>query len=94
MSTSPTQLSSPQPADRVNLGVVQAAIWRNVDPEGRARYNATVEKRFKNGEGEWRSTDSFNRDELPIASKALDMAHTRILELQAEERKAAREAAS
>ena len=84
-----TNPTSNAPADHVRLGSVQAAIWRNVDSEGRIRYSATFEKRYKDANGDWQSTGSFNRDELLLAAKAIDMAHTRIFELQAEDRNAA-----
>ncbi len=83
-----TSTSNP-PADHVRLGSVQAAIWRNADSEGRIRYSATLKKRYKDANGDWQSTTSFNRDELPTAAKAFDMAHTRIFELQAIDREQA-----
>jgi hypothetical protein len=74
------------PVDHIRLGAVQAAIWQNLDREGRVRYGVTVEKRYRNGDGEWHSTSSFGRDDLPLLAKAVDSAHTRIFELLAEDR--------
>jgi hypothetical protein len=81
-----TNQASNPPVDHIRLGAVQAAIWRNLDREGRNRYGVTVEKRYKNGEGDWHSTNSFGRDDLQLLAKAVDTAHTRIFELQAEDR--------
>ena len=52
--------------------------WRN-DLENGPRYSVTVSRLYKDGE-EWKTTDSVGRDDLPLAGKALDMAHTWILE--------------
>lgn len=80
------QSNTTQPIDHIRFGSVQAAIWRNVDGEGRVRYGVTVEKRYVNGDGEWHSTNSFGRDDLPVLCKAVDHAHTRIYELIAHDR--------
>mgnify|MGYP003700451899 CR=1 FL=1 len=76
-----TKQSNNPPVDHVRLGAVQAAIWRNIDSEGRARYDVTVEKRYRDDAGEWHSTNSFGRDDLPLLSKVTDIAHTRVFEL-------------
>lgn len=81
-----TNQTNNPPVDHIRLGAVQAAIWRNLDREGRVRYGVTIEKRYRNGDGEWHSTNSFGRDDLPLLAKAVDSAHTRIFELQTEDR--------
>jgi hypothetical protein len=81
-----TNTTSNQPADNVRLGAVQAAIWRNTDSEGRTRYSVTFEKRYRDQNGDWLSTNSFNRDELLTLAKAADIANSRIFELQATDR--------
>jgi len=77
-----TNTSSPQPpVDRVRLGTIQAAIWANTDAEGRTRYSVTVERRYRDAEGNWQSTGSFGRDECLTLAKVVDLANSRIHEM-------------
>jgi len=79
--TNPTK-----PIDRVRYGSVQAAIWKNQDAEGRARYNATYERSYKDGDGNWQTTGSFSRDDSLVLAKVAEQAFARIHELQAKDR--------
>ena len=79
------------PVDHVRFGGIQAAIWRN-DTENGPRYSVTVDRRyFDEKEQKWKSTSSFNRDDLPLVGKAVDLAHTKIYELQSADRAASRQ---
>lgn len=70
------------------MGVVKAAIWKN-DTENGVRFNVTVSRIYKDGD-EWKSTDSFGRDDLLVLAKVADRAHSWIHdEGQAEEREEA-----
>lgn len=69
------------------MGVVKAAIWKN-DTENGVRFNVTLSRLYKDGE-EWKSTDSFGRDDLLVLAKVADRAHSWIHdEASAEEREA------
>ncbi|MGP1308586.1 MAG: hypothetical protein ACTS27_00120 [Phycisphaerales bacterium] len=71
------------PADTVMLGPIRAAIWENLAEKGTRYYSVTFERRYFDAEANaWRSSASFNRDDLLTLAKAADMAHTRIHELQ------------
>ena len=74
------------PLDRIRLGLVQAAIWKNTDSEGRTYYATTFEKRYQDAGGDWQATASFHRDDLLLFSKAADMAFDRIQEAQSQDR--------
>jgi hypothetical protein len=80
--------SSKQPAARVNLHPVSAAIWRNQNAEGTAFYSVTIQRSYKDAEGKWKSSDSLNEGDLLLAAKVLDLAHTEISKLRASDRKA------
>lgn len=67
-----------QPVHEIRLGTVKAAIWENETPVG-IRCNVTVSRLFKDGD-EWRNTDSFGRDDLPLVAKVVDQAHSWIFE--------------
>ena len=74
---------SPKPVAEVRIGRVKAAIWSN-DTEGGTRHNVTFSRLYKAGE-EWKSTQSFGRNDLLVLAKVADQAHSRIFELQQEE---------
>jgi len=67
-----------KPAHEVRLGSVKAAIWQNQTENG-TRFNVTLARIFKDGE-QWKSTDSFGRDDLLVLAKVVDMAHSWIFE--------------
>lgn len=77
-----------QPFERIRLGAVHAAIWRHTNADGYARYGVTIQRRYLDEDsGEWKSNDSFNRDELLTVAKVADLANSRIHELQTEDRR-------
>ena len=49
-------------------------LWAN-DTKVGVRYGVTFQRLYKDGE-EWKTTDSFGRDDLPLVAKVADMAHT------------------
>ena len=79
---------SKKPAARVNLHPVSASIWRNENTKGEAYYSVTLQRRYKDAEDKWKNSDSFNENELLLAAKVLDLAHTEISKLRASDRQA------
>jgi hypothetical protein len=67
-----------RPVHEVRLGRIKAAIWAN-QTEGGVRHNVTVMRIYKDG-NDWKSTDSFGRDDLPLVAKVADLAHTWIFQ--------------
>lgn len=63
-----------RPVHEIRLGRVKAAIWENETQNG-TRFNVTVQRLYKDGD-EWKSSDSFGRDDLPLLAKVLDRAHS------------------
>ena len=76
-------MATQKPIAHERIGNVEAAIWRN-ENEGRARYNVTFKRHYKDGDA-WKSSESFRRDDLLVLAKVADNAHTTILELQQED---------
>lgn len=70
--------SKPQPVREFRLGLIKAAVWKN-DTEIGVRYNTTVSRSYKDG-NDWKSSDSFGREDLLLLAKVADMAHTWIHE--------------
>ena len=62
----------------VRFGSIKAAIWENRTDNG-IRYNVTLARIYKDGE-QWKSTDSFGRDDLLLLAKVIDQAHSWIFE--------------
>ena len=67
-----------KPVHEVRLGSLKAAIWQNKTDNG-TRFNVTVARIYKDGE-QWKSTDSFGRDDLLPLAKVIDQAHSWIFE--------------
>jgi hypothetical protein len=64
------------------MGRIKAAIWENSTQNG-LRHNVTLVRIYKDGD-QWKTSDSFGRDDLPLVMKVADKAHTWIYE-QAQE---------
>lgn len=71
-----------QPVDKIHLGSVYAAIWANETERG-TYHTVTFEKRYRDSEGNWHSTDSYGLDDLLNKKKLTDLVHTKILALRA-----------
>ena len=80
-----------KPAHEVRLGAIKAAIWKN-DTQSGVRYNVTFSRLYKDGD-EWKSTESFGRDDLLVLAKVADQAHSWIF-AQGQEEQEERTAAS
>jgi hypothetical protein len=70
-----------QPAQELRIGAVKAAIWENQSNKG-THYNVRFSRFYKDGE-EWKSTESFGRDDLLLLAKLADRAHSWIHEQRA-----------
>jgi hypothetical protein len=61
------------PVHEVRLGSIKAAIWLN-DTKNGSRHSVKITRLYKDGD-EWRTTDTFGRDDLPLVEKVAAMAH-------------------
>jgi hypothetical protein len=84
--------TKPKPVHEVRLGHIKAAVWRN-ETEAGVRHNVTFSRLYRD-DNQWRSTDSFGRDDLLVIAKVADLIHSWIFALSQEEDGAARIAAS
>ena len=73
-------MANQKPVAEVRIGRVKAAIWPN-ETEGRTRHTVTFSRLYKDGE-QWKTTQSFGRNDLLVLAKVADRAHSRIFELQ------------
>ena len=51
----------------------------------RAMLKATIERRYRDKEGEWKSSGSFGRNDIPLAIYCLQQAFEKIIETQHED---------
>ena len=68
---------SKPPVHEIRLGLIKASIWRNQTKSGE-RHNVTLARLYKNGDV-WKESGHLGRDDLLVAAKALDLAHSWIL---------------
>lgn len=86
-----TQTQKQKPIHEVRLGLCKAAVWKN-ETESGVRYNVTFSRIYKDGD-DWKSTDSFGRDDLLLLAKVADHAHSWIF-AQSQENESAGKTAS
>jgi len=76
------------PVAKFKAGQVSAAIWENEVqmPRGTVKIlKATVQRRYRDRGGQWQSSTSFSRNEIPLAIHCLQKSFERIIEIQNEE---------
>ena len=76
-------MTKTKPIHEVRIGTIKAAIWRN-ETEAGVRHNVTLSRLYRDGE-QWKSSDSFGRDDLLLLAKVADRAHSWICAGQEEE---------
>ena len=74
------------PVAKFKAGQVSAALWENnIQARGGTVkiLKATVQRRYKDKDsGEWKSSTSFSRNEIPLAVYCLQKAFEKIVEAQ------------
>ena len=70
------------PIAKLRIGLINATIWQRITDED-AFYSVTFERRYRDGQGNWHSSKSFNPDDLLILAKLADQAHTEITKIRA-----------
>jgi len=76
------------PVAKFRAGQVASAVWQNtIQVKGKAItvLKATVQRRYKDKEGNWQSSGSFSRNEIPLAIHCLQQAFEKIIETQHED---------
>lgn len=72
-----------QPIHKFGAGSVSCAIWKNeatVNGRTMPMLKATVERRYTDKDGNWKSSGSFSRNEIPLAIHVLQQAFSAMLE--------------
>ena len=74
------QQSDNGPVHSIRFGNTKAAIWLNKN----GSYGVTFERIYKDAEGNWKSSASFGRDDLPKLVKVSQAAYEWIFETSQE----------
>ena len=76
-------MANQKPVDEIRIGRVKATIWRNGTDELPGR-NVTFSRLYKEAD-QWKTTQSFGRNDLLVLAKVADQAHSRLFALPQEE---------
>ena len=76
--------SAKPPVAKLRLGLINASIWERVTENGKF-HSVTFERRYRDANGEWHSTHSYDGADLLTLAKLADQAHTEINRLQSAE---------
>ena len=77
-----------KPVAKFQAGQVSAAIWDNeISVNGRqvTVLKATIQRRYKDKDGDWKSSGSFSRNEIPLAIYSLQKCFEYMIEGQKDE---------
>ena len=69
-----------KPAAELRIGAVKATVCEN-EIGGITRHNITFSRLYKDGD-QWKTTQTFGRNDLLVLAKVADQAHSRIFEIQ------------
>ncbi len=82
-------MAGQRPVAKFSAGQVSAAIWGNEVTTKTGKtvtvLKATVERRYKDRDGQWKSSSSFSRNEIPFAIYCLQKSLDHIITSQQEE---------
>ena len=81
-------MAGQKPVAKFQAGQVSAAIWENeISVNGRqvTVLKATVQRRYKDKDGDWKSSGSFSRNEIPLAIYCLEKSFEHMIEGQKDE---------
>ena len=66
--------SGNRPVHEIRLGRVRASIWTNESDRHDVWFSVCIARTYRDGD-EWKTTTTFARDDLPLVSKAAEMAY-------------------
>jgi hypothetical protein len=88
-------MAGQRPVAKYTAGQVSAAVWENevTTKAGKkvTMLKATVERRYKDKDGQWKSSNSFSRNEIPFVIYCLQKSLDHIIGSQQDEEGGAEE---
>ena len=76
-------METQKPVAKFRAGQVTCALWQNEAVMNGGKVNilrATVERRYKDRDGTWKSSGSFGRNDIPMAIYVLQKAFETMVE--------------
>ena len=76
-------MANQQPIERFRAGSVSCALWENeigVNGQQKTIVKASLDRRYQDRNGNWKSSQSFSRNEIPLAIYCLRKAFESIIE--------------
>ena len=64
-----------QPKRKYSAGSVVASIWQNQAKDGSEFFSVSLDKRYKDADGQWKSSSSFKNSDLPKAMLVLQKSY-------------------
>ena len=64
------QMVGNKPVKKIRAGQISAALWENeieVNGQTKTVLKATLDRRYRDRNGKWQSSQSFSRNEIPVA---------------------------
>jgi hypothetical protein len=82
-------MAGQRPVAKFVAGQVSAALWENLVTTKTGKQvtmlKATVERRYKDRDGQWKSSNSFSRNEIPLAIYCMQKCFEHIIGAQQDE---------
>ena len=72
-----------KPLLKFRAGAISCALWEseaNINGQMKTMLKATDERRYKDSNGQWKSSNSFGRNEVPLVQWCLDQAFTAMVQ--------------
>ena len=70
-------MAQPNPVRKIRAGAISCALWRNEANIGGRTVTvlkASVERRYRDNDGVWKSSGSYSRNEIPLVIYCLEQA--------------------
>jgi len=80
-STTTTAEKANPPIAKIRVGLITASIWERPSESG-TFYSVSFERRYRDSDGNWQTTHSYDTGDLLALAKAADLAHSKIVEAQ------------
>ena len=81
-------MAGQKPVAKFQAGQVSAAIWENdISVNGRqvTVLKATIQRRYKDKDGDWKSSGSYSRNDLPLLAFCIFKSYEYMIEGQKDE---------
>lgn len=63
------------PVERISMFPISASIWMKYSADGRPWYSVSFQRTYKNDDGKWEYTTSFNHADCLILAQAAERAY-------------------